>query len=145
LQYNGLDQFLTKNWKFWDLVKSIVAYERFKSGEHGGETEGIGYVIPEVLRMFGFPTYGLGINPLPLGTIGEWTVSLPPHVAKGMKEQFLNSNILLGPGYSFGLYSCGDGLVKERGISNNNQTIDNGILKVWEWTGDKKVYLMKRD
>jgi len=150
LQYNGLDQFLTKNWKFWDLVKSIVAYERFKSGEHGGETEGIGYVIPEVLRMFGFPTYGLGINPLPLGTIGEWTVSLPPHVAKGMKEQFSNSNILLGPSYSFGLYSCGDGLVKERGIDIYHNPIKDGIKEVYEVlispsAGGKLIYLMKRD
>jgi len=96
--------------------------------------------------MTGFPTNFILIDPTPSGAAtGEWAVSLPSYVAKGMKEQFLNSNILLGPGYSFGLYSCGDGLVKERGISNNNQTIDNGILKVWEWTGDKKVYLMKRD
>lgn len=141
--YNGLDQFLTKNWKYWDLVKFIVGYERWNPKVE--EMEGIGYIIPGVLRMTGFPTSGLGINPLPLGTIGEWTVGLPPYVVKTMKKHFPNANILIAPGYLFGLYSCGDGLVKERGIDIYHKPIDKGILEVYDTLGYQLIYLMKRD
>ncbi|MBO3798072.1 MAG: hypothetical protein JTT13_04325 [Candidatus Brockarchaeota archaeon] len=45
---NGLDQFLTRNWKYWDLVKFIIGYERWnpKGGAH--EAEGIAYIMPAV-------------------------------------------------------------------------------------------------
>ena len=39
-QSYGLDQFLTKNWKHWDLVKFIVGYERWRPY---GEVEEIKY------------------------------------------------------------------------------------------------------
>ncbi|MEM2127760.1 MAG: hypothetical protein QXH67_06025, partial [Candidatus Bathyarchaeia archaeon] len=144
---NGLDQFLTKNWKYWDLVKFIIGYERWnrKGGAH--EAEGIAYIMPEVLRMAGFPTYIILIDPTPLGaSSGEWSICLPPYIAEKMKAQFTNSTMLFGPGYDFGLFSCADGLIRERGIDNTTQhnPIDNGILKVFQWLGDKKVYLMKR-
>ncbi|MEM3005593.1 MAG: hypothetical protein QXJ79_02635, partial [Candidatus Bathyarchaeia archaeon] len=58
--------------------------------------------------------------------------------------EFPNSNILFGPGYTFGLFSCADGLVKERGIDDRYKPIDNGITKVFQWVDDKRVYLMKR-
>jgi len=141
--YNGLDQFLTKHWKYWDLVKFIVGYERWNPKV--GEMEGIGYVIPAVLRMSGFPTWGMVPDPLPLGTGGEWSVCLPFHIVKGMKEEFPNANILIDTGYVFGLYSCGDSLIKERGIDIYHNPIRNGIMRVYYVLGDKKVYLMKRD
>ena len=141
---NGLDQFLTKNWKYWDLVKFIVGYERWNPKV--GESEGIQYTIPGVLRMTGFPTCIIGIKPAPLGTPGgEWAISLPPYIVEETNKEFPNSNILLGPGYSFGLHSCKDGLIKERGIDLLHQKIERGILEVYERVGDNKVYLMKRD
>ncbi|MEM2050547.1 MAG: hypothetical protein QXZ66_01845 [Thermoproteota archaeon] len=66
-------------------------------------------------------------------------------MVEAMKREFPNSNILFGPGYTFGLFSCGDGLIKERGIDDLHKPIENGITKVWQWLGDKRVYLMKRD
>jgi len=30
-QRNGIDQYITKNWKYWDLVKFVMGYERWKN------------------------------------------------------------------------------------------------------------------
>ncbi|MEM2089446.1 MAG: hypothetical protein QXF52_12420, partial [Thermoproteota archaeon] len=142
----GYDEFLTRNWKYWDLVKFIIGYERWNRA--ASEVEDIPFIMPAVLRMAGFPADNILIDPTPLGaSSGEWSVCLPPYIAEKMKVQFPNSTILFGPGYDFSLYSCADGLIKERGIDNTLQhnPIDNGILKVFEWLGDKRVYLMKRD
>ncbi|MEM2889463.1 MAG: hypothetical protein QXR42_08360, partial [Candidatus Bathyarchaeia archaeon] len=141
--YNALDQFLTRNWKYWDLVKFIIGYERWNSA--ATETEDIPYIMPETLRMYGFPAGGLGIDPIPLGACGEWTVGLPPYVVNKMRESFPDSNILFAPGYMFGLMSCGDGLIKERGIDVFYKPIDNGILEVFDALDGKFIYLMKRD
>jgi len=75
----------------------------------------------------------------------EWSISLPYPTVESMKKHFPNSNILLGPGYTFGLYSCGDGLIKERGIDDLHRPIENGITEVFKWVGEERVYLMKRD
>ncbi|MEM3907551.1 MAG: hypothetical protein QXZ17_11940 [Nitrososphaerota archaeon] len=141
---NGLDQFLTRNWRYWDLVKFIIGYERWNPNT-GNEAEGIACIMPAVLRMAGFPAGGLGIDPLPLGTCGEWTVGLPPYIVNKMHEAFPASNILLAPGYMFGLYSCADGLIKERGIDVHHKPITDGIKEVYTRVGDKFIYLMKRD
>ncbi|MEM2172757.1 MAG: hypothetical protein QXS66_05875 [Thermoproteota archaeon] len=142
---NGLDGYLTRNWKYWDLVKFIIGYERWNPNT-GNEAEGIAFIMPAVLRMAGFPNYCLVISPTPLGASGiEWAVALPPYMVEAMKREFPNSNILFGPGYTFGLFSCADGLIKERGIDDLYKPIENGITKVWQWIGDKRVYLMKRD
>lgn len=69
---NGLDQFLTKNWKYLDLVKFIAGYERFKN--HGGEGDSMQYKIPEVLRIFDFPTSLMIIYPDPFRDIGNGVV-----------------------------------------------------------------------
>lgn len=55
LQYNGLDQYLTKNWKYWGLVKFIVGYERWNPNVT--EAMEINYITPDVLRRFGFPNW----------------------------------------------------------------------------------------
>ena len=138
---NGLDQFLTKNWAYWDLVKFIEGYTRYKFGE-------LSNIDGNILRMAGFPANYLIINPTPLGASQrEFSVNLPPYVARTMQKQFQGSNILLGSGYDFGLFSCGDGLVKERGIDDTllGKPIDNGILEVFKRIGNNRAYLMKRD
>lgn len=75
----------------------------------------------------------------------EWSVSLPYNIVNSMRAQFSNSKILLDPGCTFGLHSCAEGLMKERGIDVYHKPIGNGITKVWQWVGEEKVYLMKRD
>jgi len=139
----GYDEFLTRNWKYWDLVKFIIGYERWNRA--ASEVEDIPYIMPAVLRMAGFPTSVVGIKPAPLGSGGvEWAVGLPPYIIDRMKREFPNSNILFGPGYTFGLFSCGDGLVKERGIDEHHKPIENGITRVFERI-EELIYFMKRD
>jgi len=128
---NGLDQYLTKNWKYWDLVKFIAGYERWNVGNYPPADEGVGivYFIPQTLRAFGFPVSFHSIEPIPLGASGvEWSVSLPKYVSDGLKNNFPDYKILFGPGNTFGLYAVGDGLEKD------------GIKEVWSGF----VYLMKK-
>ena len=125
--YNGLDQYLTLNWPYWDLVKFIAGYERWNPNVF--EMEGINFIIPQTLRMFGFPTEFIGINPTPNGAAYyEWAISLPRYILNRMNSNS-NEKILIGPGNIFGLYSSGSGLIKD------------GIKDVWSF----HVYLMKRD
>lgn len=132
-QSYGFDQFLTKNWKYWDIVKFIVGYERWNP-EAGLEAYGISYTMPAVLRMAGFPVNHINIEPTPLGaSSGEPAVGLPLYIAESMKKEFPNSHILFGPGDTFGLYSSGDGLIKD------------GIKEVYVLLGDENIYLMKKD
>lgn len=141
-QSYGLDQFLTKHWKYWDLVKFIVGYERWRPY---GEVEEIQYTIPGVLRMAGYPVSHINIDPTPKGASWyEWTVSLPQYIVDGMKKSFAGEKILIGPRNTFGLYSMGAGLIKD------------GIKEVYSFVGGRregwttllptiKAYLMKRD
>jgi len=146
----GIDQFLTENWEYWLLVRRIVGYERGGSDRAGYEGAPESYVtrniLPGVFRMFGFPTSLVVIDPTPSGASGsEWTISLPPYVAEGLKKKFPEQNIYFDPEYGIGLYSCGDGLIKERGIDSTNQPINHGVLIAFRWEGNKRVYIMKRD
>ncbi|MCD6538986.1 hypothetical protein J7L18_10340 [Candidatus Bathyarchaeota archaeon] len=63
---------------------------------------------------------------------------------------------MIGPGNTFGLYSCADGLIKERGIDVYHNPINDGIKEVSSIVGVRvkgfgglfhaiEVYLMKRD
>ena len=129
--YDGLDQYLTKNWSYWDLVKAIASYERWNPNVT--EADEVQYITPQVLKMFGFPVERLGISPMPLGTPGaEWAVSLPDYIANEAKNKWDN-RLLIGPGNIFGLYSCKYGLTKD-GISNV-------FLRVGP--SEIKIYLMK--
>ena len=49
-----------------------------------------------------------------------------------LKEEFPNATLLVGPGNQIGLYSCGDGLIKD------------GITEVCLFPTSEKVYLMNR-
>lgn len=135
--YNGLDQFLTKKFEYWNLVKFITGYERWNPKVYEsevGEMEGINHVMPEVLRIAGFPVNHINIEPTPSGAANrEWTVGLPPYIVQSMNKYFPNSRITLVPGYGFGLHSCEDGLIKD------------GIKETYVLLGDKSLYLMKND
>ena len=66
------------------------------------------------MQFFGFPVDMFGIDPMPLGTPGgEWVVSLPEYVVKGLRDSFSGQDVLIGPGNTFGLHSCKDGLIKD--------------------------------
>jgi hypothetical protein len=45
----GCDEYLTKNWKYWDLVKFILGHERWNVGNYPPADEGVGivYFIPQ--------------------------------------------------------------------------------------------------
>jgi hypothetical protein len=116
--YNGVDQYITKNWKYWDLVKFVMGHERWKEADIIGmiEPHTVNYSIPQTLKAFGFPTYFGGIEPAPVGAGEyEWVVSLPDYISNKLKGEF-NDKIIIGPANGFGLYFSKDGLIKD-GIS----------------------------
>jgi len=112
---NGVDQYITKNWKYWDLVKFVMGYERWYKTNIPGmyERYTINYSIPQTLKAFGFPTYFGEIEPTPEGAAPyEWVVSLPDYIANKLKTEF-NDKIIIGAANGFGLYFCKDGLIKD--------------------------------
>jgi hypothetical protein len=142
---NGIDQFLTKNWKHWDLVKFIYGYESFKAGDWGGEWEMYRYGLPLAYKAFGIPhgarPYSLGeglIIPPNTELINkgappvEWAVSIPDYVVAKLKQNFPASDIVIGYGNYFSLFSCKDGLGKD------------GAQGIHQLIRDKEVYLWKK-
>jgi hypothetical protein len=114
-QRNAIDQYITKNWEYWDLVKFAMGYERWNEVNFAGmiERHTINYGIPQTLKAFGFPVYWVRIEPNPPGSANyEWVVSLPDYVASKLKSEF-NDEIAIGPANGFGLYLCIDGLIKD--------------------------------
>ena len=86
---DGIDQFLTKNWTYWNFVKFAIGYEVWKPWEVKGMREmfAIDYTEPQTIRAFGFPTYFVRIDPVPKGAAWyEWVVSLPDYVAEKLKS-----------------------------------------------------------
>jgi len=128
---NGVDQFVTKNWKYWHLMKFAMGYERWNYVPGKIEDFGVNYLIPQTLRAFGFPTYFVRIDPNPVGTANyEWVVSLPDYVAEKVKSEF-GDKIIIGPANGFGLYLCKDGLLKD------------GITKIFGFSGGSIPYRRK--
>jgi hypothetical protein len=111
--YEGIDQYLSNNWKYWDLVKFAMGYERWNPS-YGVEDMGVIFIIPQTLMAFGFPTCLINIEPTPLGAANcEWAVSLPDSIVNGLRESFPDGNLLFGSGNLFGLYLCGGELEKD--------------------------------
>jgi len=129
--YNGIDQYLTKNWQYWDLVKFIVGYEKWNP-KGGIEEYREHHLIPQTLRMFGFPATDINnIEPYPPGaTGGEWAISLPDHIATSLSENF---DVIIAPGNNFGLYETRGGLIKD-GVK---------IIYLMIRGSDKVIYLLK--
>jgi hypothetical protein len=138
----GCDEYLTKNWKYWDLVKFIAGYERWNVGNYppASEIEGINYFIPQTLRAFGFPVYWITQDHSPPGAIGyEWAVSLPQYVVDNMKKEF-EDKIVVGPANLFGLYACKEGLIKD-GATEILIALPAPKNSPYE---DVRIYLMKK-
>jgi hypothetical protein len=128
---NGVDQFVTKNWKYWHLMKFAMGYERWNYVPGKIEEFGVNYLIPQTLRAFGFPTYFVYTGPVPAGAAWyEWVVSLPDYVAEKLKSEF-GDKIIVGPANGFGLYLCKDGLLKD------------GVKKMLGFSGGSYVYRRK--
>jgi hypothetical protein len=127
-QRNAIDQYITKNWKYWDLVKFVTGYERWNPVKGMDEMDEGNYITPQTLRAFGFPIYFVHIEPIPVGAAWyEWVVSLPDYVAEGMKSEF-NDTIIVGPANGFGLYLCKDGMLKD------------GIIELFGFIGGTHLY-----
>jgi len=110
-QRNGIDQHLTKNWKYFDIAKFAAGYERWNPKVP--EIEGINDLIPQTLKAFGFPVYWITQDHSPPGAIGyEWAISLPQYVEDNMRKEF-GDKIVFGPANLFGLYACKEGLIKD--------------------------------
>jgi hypothetical protein len=118
--YNGVDQYLTKEWNSWRLIKFIIGYNWARGDYVEIDTYRHGY--PLDFRAFGIPEGALKQTYDPaiirnwtydlVGTkIGEWAVCLPDHIAEKLKDK--NEDIVLGYGNYFGLYSLKDGLLKD--------------------------------
>jgi hypothetical protein len=131
--FKGVDQYITKIWKYWDLVKFAMGYERWKytTVPNMIERHTINYSIPQILKSFGFPTYWVEIRPTPEGAEPyEWVVSLPDYIANKLKSEF-NDKIAIGPANGFGLYLCKDGLIKD------------GISEIFGFSGDTYLFSNK--
>ncbi|MEZ0345358.1 MAG: hypothetical protein ABWK01_02250, partial [Infirmifilum sp.] len=141
-QYVSIDQFLTKNWEAWKLVKAIYGYKRCPL-DPLNEWDGYSYSLPLYFKAFGIPhgadffalATGLQIE-IPRELIykgapdGEWSVSLPDHVVSSLKQNF--PNIVIGYGNYFGLFSCKEGLEKD-GAFSIFQQIRDWDERVWLW------------
>jgi hypothetical protein len=131
--YEGLDQYLSNNWKDWDWIKFAVGYEIIREGII--EEDKINFIIPQLLQYSGYPITFIHINPVqPGGSPYEWAISLPTDVINSLKEKFPDAKLLIGSGNFFGLYSCGKGLEKD------------GIKEVFMYAPytANKIYLMKK-
>jgi hypothetical protein len=135
-QRSAIDQYITKNWKYWDLVKFAMGYERWARGgsvKGMDELDTVNFSIPQTLKAFGFPVVNVHIEPTPLGASPyEGAVTLPDYIVNNLKNTF-GGKILIGPGNIFGLYLCKEGLEKD------------GIKEIYIWLGnDNNIYLMKK-
>jgi hypothetical protein len=119
---DGIDQFLLKNWKYWDLVHQVIGYlygypildSRLKKWKKEVEVNIVQFFSLESLRAFGFPSQLVNIDPYPLGVSGhEWVISFPDYITKKLKDRF-GESIVVGPGNLFGVYCSKEGLVKDK-------------------------------
>jgi len=141
-QSYGIDQFLTKNWKYWDLVKFIYGYERFKSGDWGGEWEMYRYGLPLAFKAFGIPhNQGIGASATS-GNFGgynsyghvEFTIyGIPQDVIDKLLNQKDLGRIAIGYGNGISLMSCIDGVEKDTGY------------EIFQWSPRwTKIYLWRK-
>jgi hypothetical protein len=136
-QFKGIDKFLP------EIAKFIYGYERFAFP--GGEWEMYRYGLPLAYKAFGIPhgarpySLGEGLRIPPNTELinkgappVEWAVSIPDYVVAKLKQNFPASDIVIGYGNYFSLFSCKDGLGKD------------GAQGIYQLIRDKEVYLWKK-
>jgi hypothetical protein len=139
---NGVDQSVTKNWKYWDLIKFIHGYERYAFPADEWETYRHG--LPLAFKAFGIPhgvrpySLGEGLNiPYNVDLISkgapsvEWAVSIPNYVIISLYQKF-PSSIVIGYGNYISLFSSKSGLEKDSASG------------IYQLIRDKKIYLWKK-
>jgi hypothetical protein len=136
--YNGVDQYLTKEWNAWRLIKFTVAFPKEYE-----EVDGYRYGIPLDCRAFGIPcgtnkyiaSPGIGRNWTPdlVFTMNpEWSVCLPDNIVRKLKNEFKDKELVIGYGNYFGLYSLKDGLLKDSAYFKYSfQMIRGKIIVLW--------------
>ena len=100
--------------------------------DFGGDTNTTYYAIPTYCGIFLIPHRRIIPSPLPPGALGDWCISIPYKTLEKLKEDFSDSFLLVAPGQMIGLYSGGNGLIKD-GIKEAFQRI------IYPY----RVYLMK--
>lgn len=139
---NAIDQFLTKSWKHWDLVKFIYGYESYKAQDWGGEWEMYGFGLPIAFRAFGIPhNQGIGASATS-GNFGgynsyghvEFTIyGVPQDVIDKLLDRKDLGRIAIGYGNGISLMSCIDGVEKDSGY------------EIFQWSPRwSKIYLWKK-
>jgi len=145
-QFKKTDDVLA-SWKHWDLVKFIYGYERFKSGDWGGEWEMYRHGLPLAFKALGIPAgvaehgANFGINSdsylVGQGAPGsEWGVTLPDSTILQLRQTFPQYEIITDYANRISLFSLPDGLTKDSsGVTWIATVISNG---------DKPIYLWKK-
>jgi len=124
MQYNGVDQFLAKNFADYERVKVAYGYTRYYGPDYGGEMPTYYYGLTLAFKAYGIPTIlnsyderteysGIYIYPNPYGQPGsEFMFPLPKEIRDLLKQKYGNS-IVFTPEGGFGMYSLKDGLEKD--------------------------------
>jgi len=125
--YNGVDQFLTRNFADYERVKVAYGYVRYHAADYGGEMPSYFYGLFLAFKAYGIPTRivstlinggrtsypSMYISPAPLGQPGsEFMFPLPKEVRDLLKEKY-GDGIVFTPEGGFGMYSLKDGLEKD--------------------------------
>jgi len=138
-QFKQIDQFLTKNWKHWDLVKFIYGYESFKP-DWSGEWEMYAYGLPVAYTALGIPLGQMGIRGTSgnLGgpsnySHGEFAIyGIPQDVIDKLINQRELGRIAIAYGNGVSMLSGIDGVEKDTGYQ-----ITHGIRY-------QEIYLWKK-
>jgi len=127
MQYNGVDQFLTKNFADYERVKVAYGYVRYYGPDYGGEMPSYYYGLTLAFKAYGIPTRinttevnggesgypSIYIYPVPYGQPGdEFMFPLPKEIRDLLKQKYGNG-IVFTPEGGFGMYSLKDGLEKD--------------------------------
>ena len=126
-KYNGVDQFLTKNFADYERVKVAYGYVGYHAADYGGEMPSYYYGLVLAFKAYGIPTRinttgtnqgesgytNIYIYPVPYGQPGnEFIFPLPKEIRDLLKQKYGNS-IVFTPEGGFGMYSLKDGLEKD--------------------------------
>jgi hypothetical protein len=137
-KHEGINQFLSKNWKPWDLVKFIYGYERFAFP--GGEWEMYAYGLPLAYKAFGIPLGQMGGS----GTSGnlggpsnyshrEFAIyGIPQTVIDVLRAQKSLGRIAIGYGNGISMMSCIDGFEKDTGYAIYHGIRNIPIIYLWK-------------
>ncbi|MCD6482905.1 MAG: hypothetical protein J7K83_01380 [Candidatus Aenigmarchaeota archaeon] len=154
-KYDGVDQFLTKNFADYERVKVAYGYVGYHAADYGGEMPSYYYGLTLAFKAYGIPTRindtlinngrssypAIYIYPVPYGQPnGEFMFPLPKEIRDLLKQKYGNG-IVFTPEGGFGMYSLKDGLEKDGverissifyRIWKNSNGIEGKLIVMWE-------------